>query len=290
MSTRPPFCFKSVIVALVTLALGGVSGWWMGHRSADEAATLAAARTTAAEGAGKPRPSWAETRDEMASLHLTAQAKPGSEPCERGGCGIRHTPVADGHVQLEEGGREVVLYATIVGDGGAHPVKVAISLVEFEGSKLVRSFVHFTEAGTYGRPFESGERYSIVPINQREYAVVIEDRDLAFGQVTGRLSVHVVGRSGIKSGFSADTEDDRSGMGSGPNVVWRTGWTLVDVPFGRPELFLAKRGVDDGRFIDAVERYRWNGTDFTPVPLAGKASDGAAAEAAVSSATAASVP
>jgi hypothetical protein len=40
---------------------------------------------------------------------------------------------------------------------------------------------------------------------------------------------------------------------------------LIQVPDGLPELLITKRGVKDGELLDEVERYRWNGGEFTPV-------------------------
>lgn len=222
----------------------------------------------------------------MAIAEITKRLPPPAEPCADSACRISHSAVAEGTVRRDHVTLEVVLYASVQGDGGGHSTRVQISLAEFRGSRLVRTQVHFTEAGTYGRPFEAGERYVIVPLNDSEYAVVIEDHDLRFGEATDFLSVFIVAKDGAVLGYAADAGVDTSDWSPGPSTNWRTAWTLIDVPGGRPELFLARRGVNEGRVVDAVERRRWNGTGFIPVPLASPEGRPGAAEVAASGAAA----
>lgn len=250
------------------------------------------ATAASAEKRSQSSPTWADTRDEMAIAQLRSRLPAPAEPCTHEGCRISFSSVAEGKIVRDGRTLEVVLYATVSGDGGGHSTRVSISLAEFEGSRLVRTQLHFADAGTYGRPFEADERYVIVPLNSREYAVVIEDHDMHLGQATDHLSVFIVTAGGVMLGYSKEAGLDNSGTGTRPDTRWHTAWMLIDVPDGRPELFLTRRGLDEGRIVDAIERRRWNGSDFAPVPMAvtetvpGTAGASASAASATGSSTA----
>lgn len=261
------------VTAIVAAVLGGGVGWLMHDRN--DVTQMPAPESAASSPIAVAGPVIPETRtpfeierDERIEARLNAYAWPkfdcmtAPEPCL-----WRHGELAHERIHRKDKRIDVFVYGSVIGDGGGHAAKAPLSVVEVDDKgRVINASIAFTEGGIYGRPMANAERYSVVPLNDREYAVVIEENDMHFGEAEETLRV-VMFTDGLSSGsFGTEIGGNYDERGH-PKSDWKGKWMLVQVPNGDPELVITKRGMREGRPLDTVERFQWTGRTFAPIAL-----------------------
>lgn len=270
------------LIPVATLLFGVGAGWWAHDRLGARLQSEAPAQAAAVDRSDS-RSQFEIERD--AAVRARLNRHPWAEPgCvkDREPCALWHALLTQQRIERDGQRFDVFVYGSGYRESEGHSTKAPISMVETDAKgKVVHAHVDFTEGGIYGQPQMNGERYTVIPLDEHAYAVAIEESDMHFGLVDETLSVHLFVDGKLRGVFSGPIGADYD-ESSSTRSTWKGGWTLIQVPKSGPELLITKRGIQDGKPLDTIERYRWDGKAFTLLALPATESVAASAAAAAS--------